>query len=39
MTYKRLLLDGNVVAEDEIPRLAGMLSSTGMDVGVRDHAG
>ena len=29
----RLLLDGEVVARDEIPRLLGMLSSTGMDLG------
>ena len=29
----RLLLDGDVVAEDEIPLLLGMLSSTGMDFG------
>ena len=29
----RLLLDGEVVAEDEIPQLLGMLSSTGMDIG------
>lgn len=29
----RLLLDGDVVVEDEIPWLLGMLSSTGMDFG------
>ena len=29
----RLLVDGDVVAEDEIPLLLGMLSSTGMDIG------
>ncbi len=29
----RLLIDGDIVAEDEIPLLLGMLSSTGMDVG------
>ena len=29
----RLLIDGEVVAEDEIPWLLGMLSSTGMDLG------
>ena len=29
----RLLVDGDIVAEDEIPLLLGMLSSTGMDFG------
>ena len=29
----RLLIDGEVVAEGNIPRLLGMLSSTGMDLG------
>ena len=35
----RLLIDGEVVADGEIPLLLGMLSSTGMDLGRANRAG